>query len=242
MATRPPSQTGRVSRRIPRGQTQSRIPSTAPTRHPPAPGPSVRERPATQRNISNNKTVLDNQSHVGQKRKDRDFESENAPPGGPKVRSRKERDPTEDVYMREKTPAQANAAPPQPSSPKPQSLTPSTKKKERVYDQADDTHVSIKQSEKTNIHVVVRCRGRSEREVQENSGVVVSTEGIKSNNLELSMGPNALGNKAYHFDRVFSPAADQAIVFDDVVIPALNEVSYRSTSSTLNAFPMHLPA
>ncbi|EEP77526.1 hypothetical protein UREG_02375 [Uncinocarpus reesii 1704] len=76
----------------------------------------------------------------------------------------------------------------------------------------------------TNIHVVVRCRGRNDREVKENSGVVVSTEGIKGSTVELSMGPNAMGNKAYNFDKVFSPAADQAIVFDEVVVPILNEM------------------
>lgn len=76
----------------------------------------------------------------------------------------------------------------------------------------------------TNIRVVVRCRGRSEREVKENSGVVVSTGGSTGSTVELSMGPNALGNKAYQFDKVFSPAADQAIVYDDVVMPIVNEV------------------
>ena len=76
----------------------------------------------------------------------------------------------------------------------------------------------------TNIRVVVRCRGRSEREVKENSGVVVSTSGTTGSSVELSMGPNALGNKAYQFDKVFSPAADQEIVFDDVVLPIVNEV------------------
>ncbi|KAL8829421.1 MAG: hypothetical protein Q9170_006174 [Blastenia crenularia] len=78
--------------------------------------------------------------------------------------------------------------------------------------------------EETNIHVVVRCRGRSEREVRENSGVVVSTDGVKGKNVELSMGANALSNKTYHFDKVFSPAADQAMIFDDVVTPLLDEM------------------
>lgn len=78
--------------------------------------------------------------------------------------------------------------------------------------------------EETNIHVVVRCRGRNDREVRENSGVVVSTDGVKGKTVELSMGPNALSNKAYHFDKVFSPAADQGIVFDEVVAPILDEV------------------
>lgn len=91
-----------------------------------------------------------------------------------------------------------------------------TKRKEREYDQDH--------GEETNINVVVRCRGRSEREVRENSGVVVSTNGVKGQTVELSMGPNAISNKTYHFDRVFSPAADQAIIFEDVVAPTLTEM------------------
>ncbi|KXS94879.1 hypothetical protein AC578_1500 [Pseudocercospora eumusae] len=78
--------------------------------------------------------------------------------------------------------------------------------------------------EETNINVVVRCRGRNDREVKENSGVVVSTDGIKGKKVELSMGPSALSNKTYHFDKVFSPAADQGMVFDEVVAPILDEV------------------
>ncbi|KAK5130392.1 hypothetical protein LTR08_002139 [Meristemomyces frigidus] len=79
-------------------------------------------------------------------------------------------------------------------------------------------------SEETNIHVVVRCRGRNDREVRENSGVVVSTEGVKGKKLELSMGPSALSNKTYQFDKVFSPAADQGMLFDEVVAPIMDEV------------------
>lgn len=94
--------------------------------------------------------------------------------------------------------------------------TAGAKRKERDFDHET--------SADTNIHVVVRCRGRTEREVQENSGVVVATEGVKGKSVELSMGPNALGNKTYTFDKVFSPAADQAIIYEDVVIPILNEV------------------
>lgn len=98
------------------------------------------------------------------------------------------------------------------------SAPPSTgiKRKERDFDQDG--------GEETNINVVVRCRGRSEREVKENSGVVVSVNGLTGRSVELSMGPSALSNKTYHFDKVFSPAADQAIIFDDVVKPILSEV------------------
>ena len=90
------------------------------------------------------------------------------------------------------------------------------KRKERDFDSDE--------CQESNIHVVVRCRGRSEREVKENSGVVVSTNGVKSNTVELSMGPSALSNKTYHFDTVFSPAADQSMIYDDVVTPILDEV------------------
>lgn len=91
-----------------------------------------------------------------------------------------------------------------------------TKRKERDFERDD---------EETNINVVVRCRGRNEREVRENSGVVVSTEGgVKGTSLQLSMGPSALSNKTYQFDKVFSSAADQAMIYDDVVTPILDEV------------------
>ncbi|KAI9726881.1 MAG: kinesin motor protein cin8 [Chrysothrix sp. TS-e1954] len=78
--------------------------------------------------------------------------------------------------------------------------------------------------EETNINVVVRCRGRNDREVKENSGVVVQTDGVKGKTVELSMGVNAVSNKTYNFDRVFSPAADQGMVFDEVVAPILDQV------------------
>lgn len=61
--------------------------------------------------------------------------------------------------------------------------------------------------------------------MRENSGVVVSTNGIKGNAVELSMGPNAISNKTYQFDKVFSAAADQTMMFEEVVTPVLEEVS-----------------
>ncbi|KAI1378843.1 kinesin-domain-containing protein, partial [Hypoxylon crocopeplum] len=94
--------------------------------------------------------------------------------------------------------------------------TTGTKRKERDYE--------LDIGEETNINVVVRCRGRNEREVRENSAVVVSTEGVKGKLVELSMGPSALSNKTYNFDRVFSQAADQSMLYDDVVKPILEEM------------------
>ena len=54
--------------------------------------------------------------------------------------------------------------------------------------------------------------------------MVVKTEGVKGNLMELMMGPNALNNKTYSFDGVFSPAAGQDMIFDEVVKPILDEV------------------
>ena len=86
--------------------------------------------------------------------------------------------------------------------------------------------------EETNINVVVRCRGRNEREIRENSGVVLSTDGVKGRTVKLSMGPTALSNKTYHFDKVFAPAADQSMIYDDVVTPILDEVSSNRTTDS----------
>ncbi|KAF2224548.1 P-loop containing nucleoside triphosphate hydrolase protein [Elsinoe ampelina] len=94
------------------------------------------------------------------------------------------------------------------------SVSGGTKRKERDFEA----------EEETNINVVVRCRGRNDREVRENSGVVVSTSGVKGSKVDLSMGPSALSNKTYNFDKVFSPAADQEMVFNEVVSPILDEV------------------
>lgn len=90
------------------------------------------------------------------------------------------------------------------------------KRKERDFDPAS--------GEGANINVVVRCRGRNDLEVRENSSVVVGTDGLKGKSVELSMGPSALSNKTYTFDNVFSPAADQIMIFDEVVKPIIDEV------------------
>ncbi|AEO69948.1 uncharacterized protein THITE_2120711 [Thermothielavioides terrestris NRRL 8126] len=94
--------------------------------------------------------------------------------------------------------------------------TAGAKRKERDFDPDD--------GEATNINVVVRCRGRNEREVKENSAVVVRTEATKGKLVDLSMGPNAVSNKTYTFDHVFSQAADQSMIFEDVVRPVLDEM------------------
>lgn len=105
-----------------------------------------------------------------------------------------------------------------------------TKRKERDFETPDPG------VEATNINVVVRCRGRNGREVKENSTVMVTTDGVKGKVIELSMGASALNDKAYSFDRVFSQAADQSMIFDDTVKPILDEVRIILSSCSINRF------
>jgi kinesin family member 11 len=109
------------------------------------------------------------------------------------------------------------------------------KRKERDFDPDSSTASALEGHDSTtNINVFVRCRGRNEREIRENSGVVVNTDGVKGTTVELSMGSSTLSNKTYHFDRVFSPAADQIMIFDEVLKPILDDV--RNCNSSRDTF------
>lgn len=103
-------------------------------------------------------------------------------------------------------------------------MTAGTKRKERDFEALE----VVSTGEETNINVVVRCRGRNQREIKENSTVVVTADAVKGKTIELSMGTNALSNKSYGFDRVFSQAADQNMIFEDTVKPILDEVGAHS--------------
>ena len=85
----------------------------------------------------------------------------------------------------------------------------------------------------SNIRVVIRCRRRSEREVQENSPIVVTNAGRKSQEItiETATPVSTLGvvtlppTRTYPFDLVFGPEADQGDIYQDVVAPMLEEVT-----------------
>ncbi|KAL6309249.1 P-loop containing nucleoside triphosphate hydrolase protein [Sparassis latifolia] len=84
----------------------------------------------------------------------------------------------------------------------------------------------------TNIRVVIRCRRRSEREIQENSPIIVTTNGPRGDDvtIEAAVPVSSLGvvtlppTRTYPFDAVFGPEADQALLYNDVVNPMLDEV------------------
>jgi len=84
----------------------------------------------------------------------------------------------------------------------------------------------------THIQVVIRCRRRSEREIQENSPIIVNANGPRSHEITIETSPpvSSLGvvtlppTRTYPFDLVFGPEADQAMLYHDVVSPLLDQV------------------
>ncbi|KAH8117562.1 kinesin-domain-containing protein [Phellopilus nigrolimitatus] len=84
----------------------------------------------------------------------------------------------------------------------------------------------------SHIQVVIRCRRRSEREIQEGSPIIISSEGPRGQNItiETAAPSSVLGvvtlppTRTYPFDVVFGPEADQSMVYHDVVHPMLEEV------------------
>ena len=103
------------------------------------------------------------------------------------------------------------------------SNAPPSKRRQADFEEGQSMMID---SKGTNIQVVVRCRGRSDREVKENSPVVVTaTGGLRGKEITVSNGlVPPMSNKTYTFDRVFGPEADQAMIYDDVVSPFLEEV------------------
>lgn len=98
------------------------------------------------------------------------------------------------------------------------------------------------EASETNIHVVVRCRGRSQKEIDEATPVIATTGGPLTKNITVETSPVAAaaaastfttasnynhgsGNtKTYPFDKVFGPEADQTMVFNEVAESMLDEV------------------
>ncbi|KZT67731.1 kinesin-domain-containing protein [Daedalea quercina L-15889] len=91
---------------------------------------------------------------------------------------------------------------------------------------------SAQDEAETNIQVVIRCRRRSDREIEENSPIIVTTNGPKGKDItiEAAAPVSSLGvvtlppTRTYPFDTVFGPEADQALVYHEVVNPMLDEV------------------
>ena len=88
------------------------------------------------------------------------------------------------------------------------------------------------QDPENNIQVAIRCRRRSEREVNDASPIIVQIDGAKSQDIsiETSVPTSSFGvvtlppTRKYPFDAVFGPEASQELIYDEVVQPMLEEV------------------
>ena len=73
-----------------------------------------------------------------------------------------------------------------------------------------------------NIKVYVRCRSRTQREIDEKSSVVISTMGLNGNKVILNNNntsthsSSSSSKKTYTFDRVFGVESDQEVLFNSV--------------------------
>lgn len=88
----------------------------------------------------------------------------------------------------------------------------------------------------SNIQVVVRCRGRNEREINAKSQVVIElpseTYSIANPTITINQNQgnqlsqqiaNSNDTKTYNYDQVYGPLADQEIVYNRVVLPLFND-------------------
>jgi kinesin family protein 11 len=93
-------------------------------------------------------------------------------------------------------------------------------------------NIGSKDGAETNIRVAVRIRKRSDKEVEENSPIIINSEGAKSTQLVVE-GTQTTSTMpfvdlppttTYPFDLVFGPEADQSLIYQEVVAPMLEEV------------------
>ena len=119
-----------------------------------------------------------------------------------------------------------------PLSGQPVDETPSSQPEQSHTAQRFIKSSSDRDDSETNIQVVIRSRRRSEREIQDNSPIIVTSTGAKSKELiiEAAAPVSSLGivqlppTRKYNYDMVFGPEADQAMLYHDVVHPMLEEV------------------
>lgn len=83
-------------------------------------------------------------------------------------------------------------------------------------------------SESENIQVVVRCRGRNAKETSTKSPVVVHVADGEGEEVIVNASDDTgvtaqLNSKAYRFDNVFGPIADQQAIFQRVASPLFDE-------------------
>ncbi|KDR81633.1 hypothetical protein GALMADRAFT_239701 [Galerina marginata CBS 339.88] len=132
-----------------------------------------------------------------------------------------------------------NPMPPPSQQQRPKSVMSRPPSSQRTGDEQDSTSAPGapriqrgQEDSETHIQVIIRCRGRSDREMQANSPSIVQIEGAKCRDLKIetttpvsSLGVLTLPpTRTYPFDLVFGPEATQSMIYHDVVGPMLSEV------------------
>ncbi|PVV04574.1 hypothetical protein BB560_000925 [Smittium megazygosporum] len=77
------------------------------------------------------------------------------------------------------------------------------------------------ENRESNIHVVVRCRSLSEKEISQKGESFNSILSLKDNQIVYKNGSNT---KEYSFDRVYSPDTEQETLYEEIGKPMLEEV------------------
>ncbi|PWN48420.1 kinesin-domain-containing protein [Violaceomyces palustris] len=143
-----------------------------------------------------------------------------------------------------KAPLRAGSTLP-PSSRRPTVTSSSRSKQQQQQHQQQDVEDPTQarrkcEGDETNIQVVVRVRGRAPSEPKPSSPSILSTSGPRCSRIDVAVEPQPVSSlssmhpslvqeaatreKSYNFDQVFGPEADQGMVYQDVVVPILQEV------------------
>lgn len=120
----------------------------------------------------------------------------------------------------------SDVRPPTTSSSRPSSRASNnlTRDNDKVLPMKEKQSTGTRSPSEANISVVVRCRDRNEREIQENSDVIVE---IPEGGQLITVGARdskEATSKTYRFDRVFGGGSGQQQVFDEIVKPMVKEV------------------
>ena len=104
------------------------------------------------------------------------------------------------------------------------SIATSSPSKSKTYAQktasSNQKSSNLASDQESNISVYVRCRSLNERELDENAGKVISTNG----HMKKEVIVKSAREKTYTFDRVFGPESDQEMIYDGVAKPLLQEM------------------
>lgn len=91
-----------------------------------------------------------------------------------------------------------------------------------VQSKSVESKLQDKEAPGSNIRVLVRCRGRNDKELQSNASVVVDTS-ISKTEIAVFSGEDGKSNKVFSVDHVYGPESNQALIFDEEIAPIVDD-------------------